>query len=791
MLPVPKNISPDPQVKRLSVKNWVNGTVTAFDDGRTPLEGLKASGNVFLQQDGTVRPRPSRVRYGPQPQGKVLGEIFEFKKVTGLTSENWLICMQSFNVSASPSASISPSTSLSPSASASASLSRSISPSASRSPSASQSMSPSSSLSPSASASSSPSASRSPSASVSPSSSISASRSPSASISPSSSQSPSASTSISPSASSSPSSSVSPSPSAPTIGYAQIFIARGEDTTWTACTGKYYDDEATVRYFQIGNKVVIMNGIDSLSYLDIPSSTVIPFVSLTTPAAPTLNTDNTAGSGFPITYRVTWNSTVGETAASNALTVDTAKDRDLWTGTDNVIINLPTIVGSVQSVNIYMGTVSGFEYLIASAIAPATVTFIDDGTFAQDTRRLYPTVNSTAGPKVSRGTVIGGRAFMLGDKDHPYYVWNGGDPGFELDFTPANGGGYSLVGSGTKDVPINVRLHRSGQGNPQIKVLSQGTNGKGKRYTLTPDQVTIGTTIISFYDVTEDEGEDGTDSPDGIIFYDNSIWYPSRDGFKTTGTVPQLQNVLSTNRVSNTIQTDMKNLNNFVMDKCVGLGFEGRLYWSLPVNSIMNNEIWVLDLDRKGAWMKPWSIAADWMWLYNDNSGSTHFLIMSNNTIYDMSYSALTNDDGQAFLTNGQAGQIYFSDDKRMWVQLLQVIIVLLRPQGEINFQVTGKTEDSSLQELGEPMTFLPNSTTTPAGWSEVNKYIVGWGRNAWSKVNLVPSTTNDATQEVTIEIDEEVQWASYAWNTTKVGVDYNISDVIFEYVETGIKDLS
>jgi len=146
--------------------------------------------------------------------------------------------------------------------------------------------------------------------------------------------------------------------------------------------------------------------------------------------------------------------------------------------------------------------------------------------------------------------------FLTRDADNPYYVWNGGDPGFELDFSPANGGGFSLVGSGTKDLPLVIKPFRDGRGNPQITVLCQGTNGTGKRFIMTPDQLTVGNTIVSFYDITEDNGQDGTVSKDGVVLYSDSLWYPSRDGFKTTGTKPQLQNVLSTNRVSNTIQPD-------------------------------------------------------------------------------------------------------------------------------------------------------------------------------------------------------------------------------------------
>lgn len=585
---------------------------------------------------------------------------------------------------------------------------------------------------------------------------------------------------------------MSASPSAPVTGYGQIFIARGEDTTWTACTGKYFDDAAEARFFQIGSKIVIMNGVDTLAYLDIATATVTPYVALSTPSAPTLTTDNVGGSGFTVTYRITANSTVGETAASAALAVEVDTDRDLWNppsngGTDNVIIAW-SAVASAQSYNVYMGTVSGFEYLIASGIN--ALTFTDDGTFAQSTTRLYPTVDSTAGPIVSRGANIGGRAFLIGDANNPYKVWNGGDPGYELDFSPANGGGYSLVNSGGKEIPIVVKSFRDAKGSPQITVLCQGTNGNGKRFTLTPDSISLGSSTLTFYAVTEENGQDGTDSPDAVISYNDSLYYPSRDGFKTTGTKPQLQNVLSTNRISNTIQPDLKNIDNTAMNGAVGLGFEGRLYWALPVSSNSNSEIWVLDLERKGAWMKPWSISCDWMLLYNDNSGNTQHLIMENNRIYSLSYSAFTSDNGITFNTSGQSGQNYFSEDRRMWAQLLAVVIMLADVQGEINWQITGKTDDGELRAIGEPTTFNANADVTPVGWSEVNRYITGWGRNRWSGVNLVPTSSNTGTREIIIDIDEEVQWASYAWGTSKPNCDYTLIDVIYIYTETGIKDL-
>lgn len=210
-MPVVVKSTAIPKIVRKSVKNWMNGTVTAYDDGRTPLEGLRSSGNVMLTQDGTVRPRPSLSLYGPQPVGTILGEIFEFTVQTGLSRVYWMISMQ--NVA----------------------------------------------------------------------------------------------------------------------GTTNIYIAKGEDTTWTLCSGKTYDNSAKAHYLMIQGKVLVMNGVDSLSYLNIPTSAIIGFTALTTPAAPTLTTNTgLAGANFNVYYAITANSTVGETAGSSVLTQPVLTDRDLW-----------------------------------------------------------------------------------------------------------------------------------------------------------------------------------------------------------------------------------------------------------------------------------------------------------------------------------------------------------------------------------------------------------------------------------------------------------------------------
>jgi hypothetical protein len=662
-----------PTVQRTSNSNWLKGTVTAYDSGRTPVDGLTSASNVILDQDGTVRPRPSLRLYGPQPIGTVLGEIFEFKAQSGLVSTMWMISLQ--NVA----------------------------------------------------------------------------------------------------------------------GVTNAYIAKGEDTTWTLCSGKTYSNTGLGHFVQIQDKVIIMNGVDSLSYLNISTSTIVAYTALTTPAAPTLTTNTgLTGTAYKVYYAVTANSTVGETAGSAALSQPVLTDRDMWNPATQSIQISWTTVANVKSWNVYMGTSADGAgvptmYAIATGLDATILSFTDDGSRAQDLSRPLPTNNSTAGPKASRGSIINGRPWLVGDADNPFWVWRGGDFGFELDFSPSNGGGYSPVGNGSKEVPVKVVSYRSGKGDPVVTVLTQGSNGSGKRYILSPTSITYGASTFVVWQVQEDSGNDGTDSPDAVISYQNDLHYPSRDGFKTTGTQPQLQNVLSTRRTSNTIQTDISRLNTLKMPLAVGNAYEGKLRFALPVGNNTNNEIWVLDLDRGGAWMKPWNISADWMWLYNDNSGVTHDLILQDNKIYELTNSQMTNDNGVAFLTSGNSGLIKFSEDGREWGKLIKVIFTILRPQGALAFTVTALTDEGVITYTDGDNYGMDTSV---AGWGEPSrKGLLGFGRHAWSQVEAVPQASGVASTDIEVEVDEEAQWWTYGWSSSGVGANYQISAVTAEFVPVGLKD--
>jgi len=561
-------------------------------------------------------------------------------------------------------------------------------------------------------------------------------------------------------------------------GTTKVTISK-DGGAWIILNGKTYDNTAPAHFVQIDDKMLVMNGVDSLSYVNIPTQTVVPFVALTTPLVPTIVATGLSGTTYTYYYTITANSTVGETAASPIANKQVSLIRGAWDATTNYLTISWTAVPSAQSYNLYVGETPDEQYLIASAITG--LTYKDDGTATKDVTRTAPVADTTEGPKVTRGTVINGQVFLTGDADNPRYVRYGGSGISALDFSPYGGGGWIEIGRGTKEFPVVVKPFRTGQGTPTPMVICRGTNGAGKRYTMTNASVTVGDEIIPYFDVKEDNGQDGTDSPDGVVSYRDALWYPSRGGFKTTGTKPQLQNILSTTTVSETIQPDVVNLNILAMEQCVGLAYDGRIYWALPVGSATNNQIWVLDLDRQGAWMLPFNISADWMSLYEDNSGNTHHLVLKDNVIFELTDSQATMDNMAAFPTNITSGQLRFSEDGEVWATVTRVTFVFLRPRGTINVAVSGKTEDAQLATVGSDSF---SSVSTAVGWGEA-----AWSTLPWSTTLEVPISYGNAREKIAIEIEEDMNWVTWSVDTTTANTAYQLSDVIIEYVTIGLID--
>jgi len=553
-------------------------------------------------------------------------------------------------------------------------------------------------------------------------------------------------------------------------------------------TGKTYSVVSTSRphFEQVFGNVLITTGVDNLSYMVIDTLAITPFVSLPTPVGVNAVASGVTGTTYTLRYRATA-ANQGETAASTAQTVGISKLREIWNGTSEFVTFTWNRVAGAARYNIYVGDQAGFEYYLDTVVdsgSGTTQSYVDTGSIATTSTRIAPAGDSTAGPKTTRATNVKGQPYMVGDADNPGRIWFGGTGISALDFSSYNGGGWVEPNKGGKDFPVIVKPFRDGKGTPMAVCFSKGTNGAGKRYLLQPASTTVGSTVLTYMSVVEDNGQDGTDSPDGVVMLNDAAWYPSRSGFKTSNTKANIPVIISTNGITDNINPDVQNLTASSMANAVGLAVDQKIMWSLPYSSTKNNQIWILDLRQKGAWMRPWNIAADWLWLYTDNSDSkSKTLALVNNQFVEIDPNTTTNDVGVPFSTNIATGDLKFGDNGE-WASVLDVTFWFLRPQGNINLTVNANTEDG-LIPFSDTMPSSSNQTASAWGrW--------GWGGAGWGDMvsSLIQITAAKSKRKWTIEVDEECDTINLAINTSQAGVSYQWSKAIIRYVPIGYKEI-
>lgn len=569
-------------------------------------------------------------------------------------------------------------------------------------------------------------------------------------------------------------------------GVANVYY-RKDGGTWTKALGKTYNTTARAHFCPIRDvdssyadedKVLVLNGQDNLSYLDINTLTIVPFVALTAGSIASVTAGaGIAGTNFTHRYRVTAGNR-GETAASAASTVTTTKARSEWTGATETVTVVVNRVSGASKYHIYYGTEVGQEVYLFSIDDPGsgtTVSWVDSGVIDPNPYRKAPVGDTTAGPVCTRASFINGQVFMTGDKTNHKYVRYGGTGLSILDFSPYGGGGYEPVG-GNKEMPVRVVAFRKPSGESGITVICNSQ----KRYIFSP--ATLGN--VNYFAITEDEGDNlGTTAPDSVIVARNQIWYLSVAGIQTTLTKAQIQTILASENVGDNIENFIKRLNTQSLSYSCGLVYQNKLYWAVAAGSDTNNQIITLDLSnlRRGAWMLPWNVAADWMWLYNDNSGDTHFCVRIGNDIYEFTDNVATQINGTAIPTSASFGIQKFSKDGKDWGDMSRVTFVFNELDGAITCGVTGKTEDDPLAILGSE-TFI--SSTPVVGWDES-----AWDTVAWDETLVVPSIDTVERQEITIEIGEELNWWEPSISTTAANVRYELLEIIPEYVNVGIKE--
>jgi len=188
----------------------------------------------------------------------------------------------------------------------------------------------------------------------------------------------------------------------------------------------------------------------------------------------------------------------------------------------------------------------------------------------------------------------------------------------------------------------------------------------------------------------------------------------------------------------------------------------------LPVGSEKNNEIWIFDIAKRGAWILRWTLPCDYMWLYEDSSGRTHHCVLSNNKILEFDKSAASTDDGVPFRTRLAGTTLTFDETSLQMASVETKRFALLRPLGDIEIRISGLGEDA------DAITGLASETinpgTLPTGWSDSL-----WSDAEWSFELPPADVISKQLVPVPIDIDEIVCQLSWEITTSTEGCDYTL----------------
>ena len=461
-------------------------------------------------------------------------------------------------------------------------------------------------------------------------------------------------------------------------------------------------------------KWYVYNGVDKLSYVDLETDTITTYSAIT---KPTISSTVYSGGANNSThyYRVAaYGNAGGLTVASTAGSAGSAKLRDNWVDqTDFVTVTWGSVTDAVGYTVYYSSDNITFYELYSTT----ETSFIDYGTIAVNPYNIAPEFDSSDGQIFTHMYVDAKNAQVYGITADGYLHWSA--PGYipgAADFSPQNGGGNVPIDP-DGDTTLNyVTGFRNGKGDPVITVSARGAAGKGKLFHVGFDTLTVGDQVISFANVYEANGQSGTYAPRATIRSSDDLTYPTGREFKSTGTSQNIVNILTTKRIDQVIEEDTNNISLDSLHKAVGVEDQDRLYFALPVGSTENNEIWYLDRARKNAWILRWTVSAKDMWLYEDNTGSTHFCVLVNNAILEFTRAGAEyhQDNGVAFSSRAAFETMVWDDGGYIMGKIRRQYAKLLYPKGIITANTTGLDRNGTITSTGSDTYQV---TTTPTGY--------------------------------------------------------------------------
>ena len=538
-----------------------------------------------------------------------------------------------------------------------------------------------------------------------------------------------------------------------------------------------------ISFIKVEDKLLILGGDknasaqNSIGVVDLTSNNLAIDIpkQISTPAKPrvTISSGNTpSDDDTPINwvFKVTAVTKYGETDPSPPVLAAVKLNRFKWDAINEVTLTLTAVTGAL-SYNIYAGLENMSLYLLANT---TSTTFVDDGTKTIDVNQVVPFSNHTNLPDAKYGLLSEGRLILYGIGGKIHYS------ALEkyLRLRPGVDSGVTFTGEPDNEEVVFIGAFRNNEGVNGLTVLTtQGGAGDGSRYFMHPVSTQTADFLAFSYKVIK-VNDVGSASHAGVVTYKDSLYYPTKKGFYTTGTKPNIQNLVMTESISQTIQDHINYLSYKYFPQISGVSWQERIYWTLTVGGETNNRIWIMDLTKNdGSWMLGWDMEVDYLFTYSNAVGLEELLVIKDNTIRKFTDEILK----ERFKWSAKSSLIFNPQSNIKTMNVGKVYFMVYNWEGNAVFNVYARTADGYDILVGSKR----------GGYSEEEVIRGGWGRQRWGQYGWgdAPASTSelkipDPITYIWLDINEEVQWLYFViHNDQDVFTNIHLGNFSFEYV--------
>lgn len=561
-------------------------------------------------------------------------------------------------------------------------------------------------------------------------------------------------------------------------------------TSWTPITGADVTTSAWTVMEQYDNKVLLANGVNNFSYVNLSNFSYGTFTGISTPTAPTATVGSgITGTNYTIYYQVTASTESGETPGSTIIAVEVSIDRPNWnsdagttsvtSSTNYITLSWPAVSGAIGYTVYASDNESGVTYELAQVgAATTTVTYTDYGIEPINDLAQVPLTDTTVAPKFSWIALSDNILYACGDPNNMYRIYfASAQPGNQLAFNSFLGGGWVDILPGGAQIPAFVGQFRTGQGTPATTILMSEPTGYGSTWHLILTTDTIGNTAITVPSVMEALQTFGSGSPRSVISTNENIYFHSGGpaGIYSTGSVPTLFNILSTNEISLLVRPDLRSIPIQSIDQICGIEYDRKLFYSAPFGDTVNNQIAVYDLEKENWVINAFDFGVNGWTRYADSEGQLHLLGVrsdqsSTGTNYLQDFSnKYTTDNGSPINAQIQTGLIHLSPAHTQFGYIQYLTYEFGPSVGTIQVSIDGTPYGELYQPLWSfPITFGDTTGYTGYGMNQysgaqysTSQYAVVVSALADKESILVSSTINNYA----VAISSQTAGTRFVWN--------------------------